>query len=471
MEHKQNANPSDSDVPFPFLTGKPLMRSFQPAAAASGTLSLEEPIFRSVGVSHQFEPVVKRTFGTEEFWESAGPSVPLQGHAKSLDSLIPLPSFGSQLAGKGQRFGSVGKSLQSQLPLDFSGPIALPIPQEAAHPRAPVPPLPAWVEPTSFPTTDHEVLDNICRVLENDQVHYSFKPHKNKIKGVVFDKAVPCHFLVKLFARDAKSSLVEFQRRSGCIMVFNSLFRRVRAALSGEQAQSQQQSLNELSPTAMFLDVPAPAAFASASPAFDCSDLDRGVQLDHDTLAVLCSLVSSPCIDTQRDAARTLAHLSACPNNASALADSIAQAAPSPLATPTATPCKVPGDLLELIQSLLCAKDREVARCGAALLANLSKAESARAPLLNKTLTTALRLIDPAAACGSVAADTTRQCALALDNFAASHAPTVTAQLQRCKELKRALAALEGLQTSKDRTCREAAARALSNLVLVGVPC
>jgi hypothetical protein len=72
-----------------------------------------------------------------------------------------------------------------------------------------------------------DIFDKVTTALDSHNVDYEYLPLKNKIKGICYPNNMQCTFHVHVFQSKTGEKLVEFQRRSGCVIAFSQFFSRL----------------------------------------------------------------------------------------------------------------------------------------------------------------------------------------------------------------------------------------------------
>jgi len=99
----------------------------------------------------------------------------------------------------------------------------------------PIPPMPDYFERnSSFYSRKHpsEIFQAITRYFTQVGVDYEYVKEKNKIRVVAIVNNVRCSFVVKVYrTSDSRKFLIEFQRRSGCVVAYRNCYTRAVSAL------------------------------------------------------------------------------------------------------------------------------------------------------------------------------------------------------------------------------------------------
>jgi len=197
-----------------------------------------------------------------------------------------------------------------------------------------VPPCPNFYERSSSFLSDKlplALINSILLILTHQCIDFSFVPSKSKIDCVCYTETnASCTFLVHIFSSPNQKArhLVEFQRRSGCVIAFRRIFQRLLVAFS--------QSGVALGPA------------VSALPPYPSME----VSLDKKTAALMLqTLCEDVSLEYSRETLRVLSCLSKQSGNLAVL-------------------LQVNPNLPELLVTFLKSKDVETLRCAANFLAN-----------------------------------------------------------------------------------------------------
>jgi len=206
-------------------------------------------------------------------------------------------------------------------------------------------------------------------------VDFELSASQYQINGTAYQNHTSCNFRMNIFKKE-RGFLVEYQRRSGDPLLFNSFFRYVKSK-AGELLEDQG------------------IALAAAEPLTKFCAPDYDIVLDADSLGPLQSMAESPYVDVSREGMKMLAKCSSTPANH-----------------------EVMSKLLDLFGKHLSTKDEEVCRYTAFILANLSKTASVCAKLITKPFLDAI--FDQME--HSDNRETCRQLAQLVSNISAAHA-------------------------------------------------
>jgi hypothetical protein len=253
-------------------------------------------------------------------------------------------------------------------------------------------------------------LDAIFLAMEG--VDHVIIPPKCKIKGFANGIGSRCAFKISLFWYRDDRLLCEFQRQSGCVILFNRFWRQTLKCL-GDHSLTFPQSVMPLEPG---MDCPTPPT--------------EGLSFDAETLNQLVAMVGSDRVDVQREGSAALAAISQTNSLASAL----------PL-------------LLPLLKKLLVDSDEEISRYACIFLANLSAFDECRVRVVSTLLTQMLLLLQEPGAMGKK--DSKRHVARAL--FECSKSKSCGKELLSCVSVLRRLEATQdsALQSSVSGTLRQ----------------
>jgi len=140
-------------------------------------------------------------------------------------------------------------------------------------------------------------------------VDFSVKPTKYKLKCVAYPAGAKMPFNIRIFCTDTPNELaVEFQRRSGCIMAFSSLYRKLHREM---QKLGLCKSVSSSS-----------SSFGlTATDKLPCLEVDISPDQARVTIGYLVEMASSECVDIQRQALQTISKLTECKATQIALID------------------------------------------------------------------------------------------------------------------------------------------------------
>jgi hypothetical protein len=310
----------------------------------TGNPGLSSLTFQNDPVYRSFGGVVNENVSTNHF---VGTSSLLSGKAdydRSINepestSWVEYPS--SQQHGKKDL-----SSLQlNQLRADVARP-------DIARPR-PIQEMPLYVEKaTSFMCTlpPEDIFEKVTSALDSHNVDYEYLPLKNKIKGICYPNNMQCTFHVHVFQSKTGEKLVEFQRRSGCVIAFAQFFSRLVAdslssVLSSGKAPKQAQET-----------------------VTDSSD----VKLDELTVQSLFEMIQSCNIDVQRQGLQTLFNVAIDDANKKVLMQSPIQKISSN-SSPSSRASVV--TVFDVLKQLLSSKDEQVVHYAAMILQSFSSSE------------------------------------------------------------------------------------------------
>jgi len=229
----------------------------------------------------------------------------------------------------------------------------------------PIAEAPVYVEKaTSFSSKlpPADLFDKITVALDTHSVDYEYQHLKNKIKGICYPNNIPCTFHVNIFSSPQQSGeyLVEFQRRSGCVIAFSQFFGRLvsdsfNSILCGNKPK------------------------APVAPPADL-DTEADVKLDDNAVQSLFEMIQSSNVDVQRQGLQTLFNVAIDDNNKKVLLHSpiskYVQAASSSSSSVT---------LFDVLKELLYSKDSAVVHYAAMILNAFSSSDMCKA-LLSRPL-------------------------------------------------------------------------------------
>jgi len=202
-------------------------------------------------------------------------------------------------------------------------------------------------------------------------VDYEYSAHKYKITGVAYENNTACTFKVKLFQKRDKQAtgavryVVEFQRRSGCVVAFSNFYRATLQALGPLVDRPFATPTLSLPTVTSPTVAAAKAVLAQVAPAIQ-SYGPANVSLDDSTQQCLLDMATSKDSDVQRESVRFLASASTSAGNQQKLSNG---------------KDKLPV-LVSIVANLLASKDKEVIRCTTMLVANLAQQPAVRSSLL-----------------------------------------------------------------------------------------
>jgi len=152
-----------------------------------------------------------------------------------------------------------------------------------------------YERPSSFLTTSAptDVLLAIAKLLEQQCIEFAYSPNKHKIRGVVLAHGsaagAPANFIVRVWRQSsANAFLCEFQRRSGCVVVFTNFYRAVTASLAHLIMGAAKPKLSSDFDAVLRATEPLPLPSSSSA-----SSSASAVTLDEPTYAVLSEMASS----------------------------------------------------------------------------------------------------------------------------------------------------------------------------------
>lgn len=315
-----------------------------------------------------------------------------------------------------------------------------------------IPACPIYFETwSSFATDNADILSQITHYFTLFNVNFDFVADKSKIKGSFQENCNSCTFRVRLFqAPDGHGYLVEFQRRAGCVVTFNNLYRRT--------LQSAARHVSH-----MFGDVPMP----SPSPLDDEPLEPLPVKLDEPSVRALYLIASSDYVDVQREGLRTLAYLSANDHNQSIIARHLLEvnaqnnaasattptAASKAEATSSSAAGELPQPICDLVATLLqrVSDNAESARHAVALLANICHSSELRPVILRQLLSPMLAVLQASGPAADLESrEVRRHIARALDTLCAGGTADLVATLGGAEQSQQVLLSLSKLRASGD---------------------
>jgi len=217
----------------------------------------------------------------------------------------------------------------------------------------PIQEAPVYVDKaTSFHCTlqPEDIFDKITVALDSHNVDYEYQPLKNKIKGICYPNNVQCTFNVHVFQSKTGEKLVEFQRRSGCVIAFSQFYSRLvsdslSSILSGGKSRPK-----------------------NSTPSVPKSDSD--MKLDDLTVQSLFEMIQSCNVDVQRQGLQTLFNVAVDDSNKKVLMQSPIQKSVS---TPSSSRAQV--TVLDVLKQLLSSKDEQVVHYTTMILQSFSSSD------------------------------------------------------------------------------------------------
>jgi len=164
--------------------------------------------------------------------------------------------------------------------------------QKATHEH--VPKLPNYYERhSSFQSSKQpiDILQALSRFFTEENIEHDCNAQKYKIKAVVFVRNIRCGFVVKVYKSPSRNRfVVEFQRRSGCVVAFRDFYTRTLCALGDVVSDKKpDKRMAELD------------AFASAAGQL------AHVDLDAETISILLAMANDENPELEVEAMRILA--------------------------------------------------------------------------------------------------------------------------------------------------------------------
>jgi len=225
-----------------------------------------------------------------------------------------------------------------------------------ARPR-PIQAAPVYIDKaTSFlcRLAPEDIFDKITLALDSHNVDYEYQPLKNKIKGICYPNNIQCSFHVHVFQSSSGEKLVEFQRRSGCVVAFSQFFSRLVA--------------DSLSSLLTNKSAPSPPV-ATSAPKLDSAD----VKLDDITVQSLFEMIQSCNVDVQRQGLHTLFDVAIGDTNKKVLMQSPIRKI-SPVATASSRGSSRV-TVLDVLKQLLSSKDEQVVHYTTMILQSFSSSD------------------------------------------------------------------------------------------------
>jgi len=338
----------------------------------------DQPIFRSIGGhSQEFTPI-----------SSLKPLSSL----KVTDIPVPWHSFQSQR----------GPTKKAGLDLD--------IPATAANPSPrPLKNVPCHLDKTHFRSSlsCNMILSSLSEILTKLHIDFEVQYLKNKIKGVCHPENIPCSFVVNVFQTTDSSVVVEFQRRSGCVVQFSKFYAEVLSAMNTD-GPSQKNEKPEMH-----------------------TNLDEG------TITNLIRMASSELVDVQREGLRVLANCLSSESNKKRLLSASSS----------------------FLSTILSSSDEEVLRLASVVAASLSSNTSRATIAIAESSFTLLSKNNFSSLLGR---DTKRHLTQAIAACAKAHYSYFTQHPNNPEYV----ACLERCSVSADSATRVAVATALDHLVV-----
>lgn len=202
-----------------------------------------EVVWRSV------QPQDIETLGSNDVWRSVNPHATsydfisssastVQDDFGSLPSLDAKPSFSSA----SPSFASLSIDPKHQVgPFDSAPATKSSLPLQSIHDQAtPNPPAPpgGYLEPSYHflsCTRPLTLLQSVLQFLEEKLVDCIAKYDKYKVSCVAYKEGGRLHFTIRIFSVPQGKLAIEFQRREGCVMHFNELYRSGRETLKSKR--------------------------------------------------------------------------------------------------------------------------------------------------------------------------------------------------------------------------------------------
>jgi len=206
------------------------------------------------------------------------------------------------------------------------------------------------------------ILSVLCTSLQQHSVDFSFQQKKYRFKCVIYVGGAKLPFMLSIFRlpssalaqqqqQQDKKFAIEFQRRSGCVLQFSSIYHRVkkdcedRGIVEGRSTSSTTSAAASASPTAnapRFTPLPLPLAENKSS-----------VDEARKTLVCLLQMASSEFFDVKQNAFQALSEMSNDPSMVELF-----------------------GEGEQMFLSCLNHKNEDIKRCAISSLANLTQARN-----------------------------------------------------------------------------------------------
>jgi len=156
----------------------------------------------------------------------------------------------------------------------------------------PPPKLPCYYERhSSFQSSKQpmDILRTIASYFSQEGIEYDCNVQKFKIKAVTFVRNTRCGFVVRVYKTSSRNRfVVEFQRRSGCVVAFRDFYTRTLCALGDVVSDKK------------------PEKRIAELDAFESGELSR-VDLDADTINTLLAMANDENPELEVEAMRILA--------------------------------------------------------------------------------------------------------------------------------------------------------------------
>jgi len=225
-------------------------------------------------------------------------------------------------------------------------------------------------------------LQELLEVHDGLPVDFCVKPTKYKLKCVAYPSGSKMPFNIRIFSTDSPDEVaVEFQRRSGCILAFSSLYRKLRGEM-------QKLGLCKWkAPSSSF-------GVMAASDKLPCPKVEITGDQSKATVGCLVDMAASKCVDIKLQALQTLSKLSECRQTQAVLVEAA----------------------LDTLLDCMSSHVECVHRCAVTGLANVTESRlDACEELVRKDGITSLLSL---ATCQTSSAQVIRECARALANVA-----------------------------------------------------
>jgi hypothetical protein len=316
--------------------------------------------------------------------------------------------------------------------------------------------VPVYVEKaTSFVSTmaPQDILDKIVVALDSHNVDYEYQPLKNKIKGICYPNSIQCTFNVNIYQSKTGDKLVEFQRRSGCVIAFSQFFSR----LVGDSFSSVHRSSSKQQ---------------KSLPPVSTSKNDPDVKLDEMTVQSLFEMIQSCNVDVQRQGLHTLFNVAIDDSNKKVLMQSpitkvSTASSASSSSSSSARIARV--TVLDVLKQLLSSKDDQVVHYAVMILHAFSSSdcsEMCRQLLSHPLLDSMFDILNSSWSQSLSLRATKRTLAQTINALSKVHAK----ELMGFPNSNRYVETLEKLSCCSDLSMRKFCSQSLDDLLLVHSP-
>lgn len=231
------------------------------------------------------------------------------------------------------------------------------------------------------------VLSEITKALSMSQCDCKLFFQKGKIKGVVYSYSEQCAFNVQLYKckSEDQNMSCEFQRISGCVYLFNMLYRRTLKTIIN-YVSTENTKFNWLEPVYTSETISEP--------------------LEESTLNNVISMICCDTLDIQSQGARALVNISMYRQNLDLLAELHYKTSPN-------------SSIVLILDKLINSDSRELIHFGCVFLFDLASQVPLRTILIDKFLGTLLHLLNESTTLQTL--NIRRQVALIVSVLAESH--------------------------------------------------